>query len=270
MGFAIVANPYSRRCIEKAKEIYDFLTEKGQNVILEEKLSHKLGLGDGVPLDAINIETIITVGGDGTVLITLQRAHGKILSIDMGALGFLTEVPPDRAFEYLEKYLQGEYYLEVRRKLRVDLNDERLPDCANEAVIHTSEIANIRSFRVYVDDELLGDIRADGMIVATSTGSTSYALSTGGPILHPRISGFVITYIAPFRRSVAPHVVPSRSIIKVELTQKYKEYIVVLDGQEQRFASYGDVLTFRESENVALFVRFSKSFYTRLREKMGL
>ncbi len=266
MKFGIVANIEISRSINIAKYVYDYLN-KNHEVLIETKTAKKMHKS-GVPIQEMDVDIIITIGGDGTVLKTLQNTNRPIFSINLGKLGFLTEVVPVDLDYSLERLINGNYFLDKRKKLKVMLNDKRLADCTNEVVIHTSEISKLRTYAIYIDKELLEDLRADGIIIATATGSTSYALSTGGPIVDPRIDAMVIAYIAPFKLSIRSHVVPSKSELEIHLLDKTRKSMVVLDGQLQRRISHKDVVRLSESENEAVFVRFNLNFYEKLREKI--
>ncbi|MVT12985.1 MAG: NAD(+) kinase [Euryarchaeota archaeon] len=265
MKFGIVANPEIKRSIIVTEKIYNYL-KMDHEVMIDEKTAKRLKM-KGVKIEDMDVDIIITVGGDGTVLRTLQKNNKPVFAINTGKLGFLTEVLPVDIESSLERLISGNYYLDKRKKLKVIINGKRYFDCTNELVIHTAEIAKLRTYAIYIDGELLEDLRADGFIVSTPTGSTSYALSTGGPIVDPRINAFVITYIAPFRLGSSSHVVPSNSILELHLLDQRKKSVVVFDGQVQKKVSKKDVITLTESENEAVFIRFNLNFYEKMREK---
>ena len=259
MRYGLVANPDKKRCLEFAQKIVDKLSP-----IVEESTARSLGL-EGMPMEKMNVDVIITVGGDGTILLALQRARGMILGVNMGLLGFLTEIKPEEFDEAIEKIERGEYFVDKRMRLKVSLNGKRLYDCTNEAVIHTSEIAKLRSYSIWYDEELLDEFRADGLIIATPTGSTSYALSAGGPIVYPYLEGMVITPIAPFKRYPRSFVLPMGKL-RVEMKDG-KKNLLVLDGQYSVEISEGDVVEIEKSENYAMFIRFRNSPFKMIRER---
>ena len=193
-----------------------------------------------------------------------------IAGVNAGLVGFLTTIDLDNLEEMLERLKRGEYEVEERIKLQVQLNEKRLLDCTNEGVIHTSNISKMRHFEIMVDDNFMADIRADGIIVATPTGSTCYAMSVGSPLVDPRVNAFVIAPIAPFKLSARPYVVPIESEISIKLLEPDRPCILVLDGQyETQVASEGTI-KFTVSENPAELVRFSTDFYKRVSEKLVL
>jgi len=264
--FGITANPRIPTAYDVAKRAVSYL--RGHDVLLEDDLGEKLGK-KGVPLSRMDVDFILSIGGDGTVLRALQRNVAPVLGINPGSLGFLVEVAAKDLKEAIARLARREFTVEERLKARVDLDGKRLYDCANEAVVHTAAVAKIRHFQVKVDDVPALDIRADGVICATPTGSTSYAMSTGGPIVDPRVEALVITAIAPFKPSARPLVVPARSKLSVSL-KKPRECLLVLDGQHEVSLKGYETLTVTASEKRARFVRLQKQdFYRRYEEKLA-
>lgn len=266
MRFGIVSYLLKENTKKVIERIEKVVKDHGGEILYESRIAEMLGL-DGIPLEKMDVDFVITIGGDGTVLYTLQRCNSKVISVHLGGLGFLTELKPEEIEEKLRYVFEGKYFIERRIKLKVEINDKRLYDCTNECVIHTDEIAKMRNFRIFLNEEMVDEINADGVIIATPTGSTSYALSTGGPILHPSIDGFVITHIAPFRLAYRSHVVPSNCKIRIEI-MKDKSCVLVMDGQESRKVKSDDKIILSKSENYAEFVRFSTDFYRKIREKL--
>jgi NAD+ kinase len=144
---------------------------------------------------------------------------------------------------------------------------ERLYDATNEGAVHTAHIAKIRHFNVFVDDQLAMDVRADGIIVATPTGSTCYSMAVGGPIIDPRVDAFVISPMAPFKFAARPLVVPASSKVRLALARP-KPCLCVIDGQHERPMEGDEAVEFAISENKSRFVRFERDFYKRMREKL--
>ncbi len=260
MIFGMVANPEKKECIDFAKKVYERLEP-----LVEEETARRLGI-KGVPLEDMKVDIIITIGGDGTILRTLQRTKSMILGVNMGLLGFLTEIKPEELWDAVKRIERGDYFVDKRMKIKVLLNGKRLYDCTNEVVIHTAEIAKLRSYNVYFNYELLEDLRADGIIIATPTGSTSYALSAGGPILHPHCESIVITPIAPFKKVPRSFVLPAEKVT-IHLKDGRKN-LLVLDGQESIEIGDGDIVEIEKSENYAQFVRFKNPALLRIREEI--
>jgi NAD+ kinase len=268
MKLGVMSNPNIEKATALAKEVIDYLSDKAE-ILVEESLASKLGI-KGYPLSEMKPDILITIGGDGTVLWALQRSEAKVFCINAGVLGFLTEVSPEDAIDSLDKILKGEYIIDKRTKLKTMLNGKRLFDCTNEAVIHTAHVAKMRHFEIQVDDNFMADIRADGIIVATPTGSTCYAMSVGSPLVDPRVNALVIAPIAPFKLSARPYVVPINSEITIKLLEPERPCILVLDGQHETQVQSQATMIFTASEKPAELVRFSKDFYSRVSDKLIL
>ena len=174
--FGLVANLEIRGTLELAQEVLEYL-EPEHSCILDSKLAEELNQPErGAPISELDTDIIITLGGDGTILRTLQETDKKILGINAGVLGFLTEISRDNLEFGLQRLTKGDYVVDSRIKLKTTLNDKRLEDAVNEAVIHTAQIAKIQSYQVLVDEQRAENIRADGIIIATPTGSTCYVV----------------------------------------------------------------------------------------------
>lgn len=268
MRFGITANPRIPSALDCAKQV---LTEAGRltdidEVLLESDLARALGQ-KGLPLAHMKADVILAVGGDGTILRALQLSDTKVLGINSGSLGFLAEVNAAEVGAYLEKTIRGDYTIDERMRLKVTVDGERLFDCTNEAVVHTAQIAKIRSFEIRLGEELVERVRADGIIVATPTGSTSYSMSAGGPIVDPRVDGIIVTAIAPFKPSSRPHVFPAHGQVHVRLV-KPKECLLVMDGQHESNLKGSEDIVLTASERRAKFIRFRSDFYRRIEEKL--
>lgn len=266
MKIGIVANPdikglegFLRRALEALR---------GHEVVLESciakkhtELSQELGEFD--------VDVIITFGGDGTVLYTLQNIPKQvpILPIRAGLIGFLTEIDKADLEEGISHLIKKDYIPEERMRISSKVNGKRLPDALNEVVIHTSQVAKLRHFKVKVDGELAITIRSDGIIIASPTGSTSYSLSVGAPILHPGLDAMVIAPIAPLWNMAKPMVVPGTSNIQITLDDP-KPCSVVADGREEVEFEGGERVEVKKSPEPAKFVRFDSNFFHRLRKKL--
>lgn len=217
------------------------------------------------------VEFIISVGGDGTVLRNISKMDDPlpILAVNMGTLGFLVDVDPEDAIATIKNVLAGFKYGE-RQRLSVQLNGEALPSATNEVVIITAKPAKILTYKISVDEWELGELRADGVVFATPTGSTAYAMSAGGPIIDPRVDAALIVPLAPFKLSSRPWVVPLDSTLRVELTNPEKEAVIVIDGQHTYTIVEHDIITLTKAEHPARFVRTTISgFYTKVQSKLA-
>ena len=268
MNFGIVCNPHKRKSLSLAKEVYSFLSEHGK-VFAEKEVADSLKV-DSLTLSELNeiSDIVITIGGDGTIIKTLQAVEKPIFAINSGGMGFLSEVESKYALEGLQRVVDGDFTIEERAKLKVIVNDKRLPDAANEITLQTAQIAKIMYLQLFVEDELLDTLGADGIIIATPTGSTSYSLSVGGPIMDPSVNAMVVAPLAPFRLSARPWIVPLQKIIRVKVLPKSKSTKLVVDGNFALDVNTKDTIIVTGSEKKASFVRFGESFYQMVRLKL--
>ncbi len=268
----LVARIDVKDAVELAGKLADFLTQKGVQIVLDIPLANELGRyhDKQCSLEDMDVDMMVAVGGDGTILRTQSYISGKkipLIGINMGTVGFLTEIDPENAFKALEEVLAGNYFVESRNQLLVWHNHE-LPSALNEVVMMTRKPAKMLHIQISVDDEIVEELRADGLIIATPSGSTAYSMSAGGPIIDPRVKAFIIVPICPFKLGARPTVVSDDSIIKVKLLREGKKAIAVIDGQFEEEINYMDEIIFRKSENCVFFVRLTKDFYRKVREKL--
>jgi NAD+ kinase len=272
MRIGITARLDIQEAIELADKAVDFLIKKNVEVFLDSSVAKHLQRFDDLSrnLDDMDVDLIIAIGGDGTILRTQSFINGKkipLFGINMGTVGFLTEIDPENTFSALEEVLEGNYFVEERVQLRVYHHGE-LPSALNEVVMMTRKPAKMLHIEISVDDEIVEELRADGIIVATPSGSTAYAMSAGGPIVDPRVDAFLIVPICPFKLGSRPTLVPNESEIKVKLLREGKKAIAVIDGQFEEEINYMDEVIFKKSDTCAYFVRLTKDFYKRVREKL--
>jgi NAD+ kinase len=257
--------------IAMVRAILEKFSSKVQ-ILVSTSTANVLGV-KGVPIERMReegVELIISVGGDGTVLRNISKMKDPlpILGINMGTLGFLVDVEPEEALAAIEEVLFGFSYIE-RMRVNVFLNEKVLETATNEVAIMSAKPAKIIQFKVYVDDCLLEEMRADGVVFATPTGSTAYAMSAGGPIINPRVNAIVVVPIAPFKLSSRPWVIPSDSEIKVKLSVS-KEAVIAIDGQKSYPIRPNDVVKLKRSKYPARFVKTSDTcFYERVQRKLA-
>jgi len=221
-------------------------------------------------------DLIIVLGGDGTLLSVARLAHPfdvPILAVNLGSLGFLTEVTLPDMYNTLEQVLKGASCIEKRmllnaflkRKGEVVRNDFALND-----VVISKSAARIVNLEVHVDGQYMTSYRADGLIVATPTGSTAYSLSSGGPIIHPSMNALLLSPICPFTLTNRPIVIPNQSILQVQLaTETEEEVQVTLDGQTGYPLFRDDVLEIKQGPTpVSLIQARGKNYYQILRRKL--
>ncbi len=253
-------------------EIVDHLKSRVE-VLIDPHTAEKLHLGGTQMSDMRRkgAEFIISIGGDGTVLRGIQKMDDPlpVLGINMGTIGFLVDVPPEDSLDVIDRVLSG-FEVEERSRLSIMVNGEILPCATNEVVILTASPAKMLSYRILVDNFPLEELRADGAVFATPTGSTAYAMSAGGPIVDPRVDGTVIVPLAPFKLSSRPWVVPAKSEIRVELIVPKKEGVLVIDGQYTRKIREDDTILITKGDKPARFVKTREDgFYEKVRSKLA-
>lgn len=273
---ALVAKPASRQAVKITAELAEWLRRRGLQVCLDESSRRAIGRGDFEeygPEDAVDL--VIALGGDGTLLAAArQLLEGvPLLGVNLGTLGFLTEFGRDEMYPGLVTVLSGDYTLEKRSLLAVELRrkaGESLHYRAfNDAVISKGARSRIIDLRVRVDDHRVASYRSDGLIVSTPTGSTAYNLSAGGPILHPQLSVIVMTPICPHTLSLRPVVVPDSATLSVVLETRSEEVYLTVDGQEGTTVGYHDrLLITRSPVHVQLVKAGGRTFYDNLRGKL--
>ena len=232
MRIGMVAKVDLEEAVELASKIINFLEEKEVEIVIDQSLALKLNKSQdrAVKLKDMEADVVVAVGGDGTILRTQSYISPKkipLFGINMGTVGFLTEIDSENAFEALEEFLAGNYFVEKRTQLRVWHNNE-LPSALNEVVLMTRKPAKMLHIQIEVDDEIVEELRADGLIIATPSGSTAYSMSAGGPIVDPRVGAFIIVPICPFKLGARPTVVANESQIRVKLLKEGKRRLQLL------------------------------------------
>jgi NAD+ kinase len=243
------------------------------DIFVEPEVAQQLGMkGTSVEeMERQRVDFIVSVGGDGTILRTIHRMNDPvpILGINMGTLGFLVDVEPKEAEKTLSQLIP-QFDVDERSRLKVLLNGKSLPPATNEVALITASPAKMIEFEIIVDGSLMEDFRADGVIIATSTGSTAYAMSAGGPIVDPRVDAIVMVPMAPFKLSSRPWVIPGDSTIEVKLKLPLKEALVVVDGQSTTTISINDSLVISKADTPARFVKVGKDgFFEKVKSKLA-
>jgi NAD+ kinase len=269
IGFVSRRNAESVRLVEKLANRFQSKAE----IFVEPEVAQQLGMKETSveEMEKLRVDFIVSVGGDGTILRTIHRMKDPvpILGINMGTLGFLVDVEPKEADTTLDRLIP-EFQVDERSRLKVLLNGKCLPPATNEVALITASPAKMIEFEIIVDGSLMEDFRADGVIIATSTGSTAYAMSAGGPIVDPRVDAIVMVPMAPFKLSSRPWVIPGDSTIKVKLKLPMKEALVVVDGQSTTTISMSDSLIISKADTPARFVKVGKDgFFEKVKSKLA-
>lgn len=269
IGFVSRHEPESIRLVET---LVRYLRAGAAEILVDREIAAQIGeSGASVEeMEQMPVDFIVSVGGDGTILRTIHRMTDPvpILGINMGTLGFLVDVEPKEAIATLERLTHG-FEVDERSRLKVVLNDRCLPPATNEVALITASPAKMIEFEIMVDGSLMEDFRADGVIIATSTGSTAYAMSAGGPIVDPRVDAIVLVPMAPFKLSSRPWVIPGGSVIEVKLKLPEKDALVVVDGQSTTTISVEDTVVISRAKTPARFVKVGRDgFYVKVKSKL--
>lgn len=269
MKFGLTAKADDARRVKVATHVAHFLQGKADLVVDEGLAVAMPEKVESAPLPKIKCDIMVCIGGDGTILHALQHNHAPVFGINMGELGFLTESEPIELTDALRRVLARDFFVEHRLKVATTVNNRRLPDATNEVAVKTRRLAKILQFELAWGDREIMRVRGDGMILATPTGSTSYAMSAGGPIVDPRMDCLVLVPLAAFSLSSRPMVLPSDTVMQLRIMQQEKEAMVVVDGQFETELREGDKLNLYASEERAKFVRFRQQFYHRLKSRLA-
>ncbi|HEY4589862.1 MAG TPA: NAD(+)/NADH kinase [Thermoanaerobaculia bacterium] len=272
----IVAKSASREAVHTAHELSEWLRRRGVEAELDEATLRARGLRGERAFDPADVyDLVVVLGGDGTLLSVARTvARGvPILGVNLGNLGFLTEINRGELYPTLVEVLEGRYAIEERSLFDVELRrNGGAPSVfrvLNDAVITKSALARIIELTLRVGGHLIARFRADGLIISTPTGSTAYNLSAGGPVLNPLLPVAVLTPICPHALSLRPIVVPDAGPIEVALETKAEEVYLTLDGQEGTSLGYRDTVSITRSDLKVRLVKVSeRSFYDSLRGKL--
>jgi len=264
---------------EHLQDLAKLLKELGCEVFLEAATAQHVGLNDFPTKTAENfagtIDLVVVLGGDGTMLGIGRQLAGSnvpLVGINMGRLGYMTDIPIQSVQAILPKIIAGDYEADTRTLLAaVVLRDGKEINHAlalNDVVVNRSGISGMVELAVHVNGSFMYNQRSDGLIVSTPTGSTAYALSAGGPILHPHVAGILLAPIAPHSLSNRPIVLPQDSVTVIEVVNGLG-VIVNFDMQSQTNLQTGDKVEVRQSDKtIALLHPSNHSDYKTLREKL--
>ena len=222
------------------------------------------------------LELLVVLGGDGTLLSATRALAGQrvpILAVNLGGLGFLTSVTREELYPVLEQVLDGRH--NTSERMMLDAHTFRngkvveRQTALNDAVINKAALARMLDFDLYVDSAPVGRYRADGLIVATPTGSTAYSLAAGGPIVHPQLDAFVITPICPHMLTNRPLVIPDTARVEIDIVAGEEPVYLTLDGQIGFQLQPSDRVVVTKSKNRVAFIRSpQKTYFEVLRSKL--
>jgi NAD+ kinase len=275
---AIISRPDRPEVGQIVPGLLRWLGEHGYEVVTDLETAQYASGKESMPRSQLGsrpLDLVIVLGGDGTLL-SAARATATIdvplLGVNLGSLGFLTEVPPQSLYTMLDAIAQGRAAVEHRVLMECTLlrGDEVRGNYLvfNDAVVNKTTLARLNTYDLFIDSVFVSSYRADGMIVATPTGSTAYSLSAGGPVLMPNVKALVVTPVAPHSLTHRPLVVPDSSEIEILLRSEEEVAYLSLDGQPGLDLCDGDRVRCRRSEHTVNLFRTGSNFFQLLRSKL--
>lgn len=280
----VVVKPHQPDALATLCRLTEWLNQRsisliGTPEVDHERIEHETGCA--VPIVekeeiARQVDLMLVLGGDGTMIATARLigdSEVSVMGVNYGGLGYLAEFRIEELFTALESILAGDYKVEKREMLAVELHRgaELITRnrVLNDVVMNKSALARIIEIETFLNEQFVNSFRADGLIVATPTGSTAYNLSAGGPIIFPSMNAVVITPICPFTLSNRPIVVPDDSLIEVRLKTENEEVALTLDGQVGFPLQAGDRVVIRKSNTTFNLVQpKNRNYFDLLRDKL--
>ena len=280
----VVVKPHQPDALETLCRLTEWLNERhiklvGGLELEHERIEHETGcvVESVEPAElSRSVDLILVLGGDGTMIATARMvgdAEVPVIGVNYGGLGYLAEFRIEELFSALTAILEGNYKLEARVMLSVELRrGEELVTrnrVLNDVVMNKSALARIIEIETHLNEQFVNSFRADGLIVSTPTGSTAYILSAGGPVIYPSMNAIVITPICPFTLSNRPIVVPDDSLIEVRLMTENEDVALTLDGQVGFPLRAGDRVVIRKSRTTFNLVQpANRNYFDLLRDKL--
>jgi NAD+ kinase len=225
---------------KKAAELKQWLRSRKIEIVRKKTVeSGQKNAAGSPPPDPSDLDCIFVLGGDGTFLSAVRWIGDQdipILGIKFGEVGFLAEIAEENLYKAAERVLKGDFILRPRMRLSVKVSRQNKTlaqeTVLNDVVINRGALARLAHIETYINDHYLTTYSADGLIVATPTGSTAYSLAAGGPVIHPAVPGIILTPICPFTLTNRPLIVPESANIKIRLTKGSSDIILTFDGQK--------------------------------------
>ena len=261
----ILAKKGSKEILTEARKIHKIIEQHGFRSVPDEEIGRSAKIPGSKPLRRMDIELLVTLGGDGTVLKAAKemlKPKTPILAMNMGRRGYLTEVEPSEFEAAFTKWEKGDYELEQQWKLSVIHQNRLLGEALNEALLLPTIPAKMLNLNLTLRGKRVFQARADGIIVSTPTGSTAHSFSAGGPVLETSMDSVSLTLIAPLQ-PVKSIVVPVKAGVQLRVVEPGPSANLVIDGRFEREVRIGQSLSFRKSGNSTFFVRFGDSFLQR-------
>ena len=274
----MISRPARSEIARTVPELLAWLQAHGYQVIVDPETAKYCNGQEEVlrsQMSSRPLHLVVVLGGDGTLLSAVRATaatDAPLLGVNLGSLGFLTDVPLSSLFSMLDQIAQGRAPVEERSLMQCDLlrGEEILGsyNAFNDVVVNKTALARLNNYDLFIDKAFVSSYRADGMIVATPTGSTAYSLSAGGPVLMPTVNAFVITPVAPHSLTHRPLVVPDSAVVEILLRSDEEVAYLSLDGQPGLDLKDGDRVRCRRSEHKVSLFRTEADFFHVLRTKL--
>lgn len=275
----IIAKDDSEAVSQTVRQLVDFLRQKSCEVLFDQSTEGLIENTSSVSRETLaqQSDLAIVVGGDGTFLSAVRSLadYGTpVLGINLGRLGFLVDISPDTMLEHLQQILDGQYVDESRFLLEAEVirSGETVAraDAFNDVVVHIRDVARMIEFETYINGQFVNFQRSDGLVISTPTGSTAYALSSGGPLLHATLDAMVLVPICPHTLSNRPLVINANSTVEVVIgDSKQTTSQVTFDGQTAFDVIAGDKIVVRKKQNIIHLIHpASYDYYDILRAKL--
>ena len=261
----ILAKRGSKEIYGEARRIRGIIEQHGLRSIPDDELGKNAKIQGSKPLGQMEIDLLVTIGGDGTVLKAakeMRKLKTPILAVNMGRRGYLTEIDPTEFEAAFTKWEKGDYELEEQWKLSVLHANRLIGDALNEALLLPTIPGKMLNLNLTLRGKRIFQARADGIIVSTPTGSTAHSFSAGGPVLETSMDSVSLTLIAPLQ-PVKSIVLPVKAGVQLRVAEPGPSANLVIDGRLEREIVIGQALSFRKSGNSMFFVRFGDSFLQR-------
>lgn len=274
----IIAKTHRTYPVDVVISLIQWLREKKVEVLFDKETAATIGLeSTHKKTDIISrVDLIVVLGGDGTLLSVARLVGGKsvpIMGVNMGTLGFLTEVTREEVYPVLARVLEGDFETEERLFLDIKVlrESKKIAEhkVLNDIVVNKGALARIINLEVRVNDQFVTSYRSDGLIISTPTGSTAYSLAAGGPIVYPTLPALILTPICPFNLTNRPIVIPDNVSIEVQLATDHEDVHITLDGQVGLGMKYKDVIHISRSKDKLKLIKVpDKNHYEVLRKKL--
>ncbi len=273
MIIALFPNLFKSQSKSIAIGIREYLTSQNVTVVVEDREAKEVG---APPLSSVNpeeVDFVISLGGDGTILRLVQEnlnLNAPILGVNLGSLGFMADIPVTEVYPSLQDLIDGNYRIQNRIMMQGKSIGNETCVAVNEITFHRSRNPTLVDVAIHVDGKYLNTFSADGVIIATPSGSTAYSLAAGGPILAPELEAFVLTPISPHTISNRPIVLMPKHEIQVQYLSEYQPIEVFYDGFSGYTIATGEMFHISLSERKFRLVSLGHhDYYSTLRTKLG-